>query len=278
MSINSFRRLVAWLALAAAVIFAGAALAQDPIRYVGAVTVADQPAQPIHMEVVLDDSRASGTFTIPGATFKVLGEVSGGNIAGRFSADGAEGTFTLRMTSELANGSFDLAGQKGVFTLHRTQADAQDALAAPPQRLDVTALQWAEDLDELVRILTREHGAPFHRVGEKSFWADVRHIKATLPGLSGPQAATALRRLSMTIGDGHTGVALLRDQARFPVTTFWFRMGRASSRPRRNCTDCSAPVSHPSTASRWRPSKSACGPTARLARMRGVTWPISPLW
>ncbi|HZH05347.1 MAG TPA: hypothetical protein VEY69_01610, partial [Lautropia sp.] len=81
------------------------------------------------------------------------------------------------------------------------------------------------DLDELVRILTREHGSPYHRISRAAFGTEVARVRGELPALGGPEAAAALRRLSMLIGDGHTGVGLPSGQPRYPLVTFWFADG-----------------------------------------------------
>lgn len=172
-----------------------------------------------------DGAAITGVFTIPGGVFKIEGQAVGDQIEGRFAGDGAAGEFTLRLRSGAAEGEFSLGGALGTISMRQTTADAREALGPPPQRLDLTAEQWWVDLDELTRILTREHGSPFHRVSREAFEAEAARVRAHLPGLTGPGVATAFRRLSMMIGDGHTGVSLLHGSPRYPILTFWFADG-----------------------------------------------------
>jgi hypothetical protein len=208
-----------WFALGAAT-----AAAQTE-RYVGTAQIAGEPPIPVHVELRIQDSTAAGEFTIAGGVYRAHGAVTGAEIKGRFAGDGGEGAFTIVRSVESTKGGFDVGGAPGVFDLRRTTVDAKTALGPPPQKLDLTTEQWRRDLDELVRILTREHGSPFHRISRAAFETEIARVREELQRLSGPEAAVALRRLSMLIGDGHTGVGLPWAQPRYPLVTFWFADG-----------------------------------------------------
>ncbi|MGI9078699.1 MAG: S41 family peptidase [Gemmatimonadaceae bacterium] len=194
-------------------------------RYAGTARLGGDPPLPVHAELQRDGAAVTGVFTIPGGVFKVEGLAVGEQITGRFTGDGAAGEFTLRLRSGAAEGEFTLGDARGTIAMRRTTATAQEALGPPPQKLDLTAEQWRVDLDELIRILTLEHGSPFHRVSREAFEAEAARVRAQLSSLTGAAVATAFRRLSMLIGDGHTGVSLLRGSPRYPVLTFWFADG-----------------------------------------------------
>lgn len=221
----TLQKLVSALAALILTLVTAVSAAAQTARYAGTAKVGEEPPLPIHAELQKDGARVTGVFTTPGGVFKIEARAVGDTIVGRFIGDGAAGEFALRLGNETAVGEFSLGGAPGTISMRRTTADAKEALGPPPQRLDLTAEQWSEDLNELTRILTREHGSPFHRVSREVFDAEVARVRANLPHLTGPGVATAFRRLSMMIGDGHTGVSLLRGSPRYPVLTFWFADG-----------------------------------------------------
>lgn len=194
-------------------------------RYLGTARIGNEPPFPMHAELRREGAAVTGVFTIPGGVFAIAGRAVGDQVNGHFTGDGAAGEFTLRLRGDTVDGEFSLGSAPGTISMRRTQVDAREALGPPPQRLDLTADQWREDLDELTRILTREHGSPFHRVAREDFDAEVARVRARLPSLTGAGVATAFRKLSMMIGDGHTGISLLRGSPRYPVLTFWFADG-----------------------------------------------------
>ena len=51
-----------------------------------------------------------------------------------------------------------------------------------PQRQDLTAAQWSEDLDALVKVITSEDVAPFDYVSEVVFGARSIESGASFPG------------------------------------------------------------------------------------------------
>ncbi|MDP8916686.1 MAG: hypothetical protein M3M95_05730 [Pseudomonadota bacterium] len=216
------------IALAAALAVAlasGVAGAAETLRYVGTAKLGEEPPLPIHVELRREGPVVTGLFTIPGEEHAVSGSAADNEIKGRIGPGGSAGEFTLRLKGETADGVFVFGGAPGVLSLKRTTADAQTALGPPPQNLDLTAEQWRADLGELVRILTQEHGSPFHRVPRSEFEAEVARIRSQIPTTSGPHLAAAFRKLSSMIGDGHTGVDLPRGQPRYPIATFWFEDG-----------------------------------------------------
>lgn len=212
-----------WLALG------GGAYAQtaqsDLLRFVGTARIKQEPPFPIHVELRRQGANLKGVFTIPGEEHAVSGSADEKAFKGRIGPDGSAGEFTLQLKEASADGAFVFGGAPGVLTLKRTDADAKTALGPPPQKLDLTAEQWREDLDELVRILTREHGSPFHRVSRPEFEAEVSRIRARIPTLPAPRIAAEFLRLSAMIGDGHTGVGSPGGLPRYPVATFWFSDG-----------------------------------------------------
>lgn len=195
-------------------------------RFAGTGAVEGQPPFPVHLELRREGEVVTGAFTSAAGTYPVVrGRASGTTVSGGIEGEGATGEFTLRIEGDDAAGSFSLGPARGTLTLRRTTASAAEALGPPPQNLSLTPAQWQEDLAALIRILTTEHGAPFHHVREADFRRAARGIAAATPRSTGPEIAAAFRRLSMMIGDGHTGVALPARQPRFPLRTFWFDDG-----------------------------------------------------
>jgi hypothetical protein len=167
-----------------------------------------------------------GTITTPDRAFRIVrGEANGDEVFGTIDAGGAEGSFSLRISMDIATGDFSLGPARGAFNLRRTADGAREALGPPPQNLQLSEEQWNQDFGELIRILTREHGSPYHRISEPEFRRAAEEVRSAIAGSTGPQIAASFRRLSMMIGDGHTGVALATGLPRFPLRVFWFADG-----------------------------------------------------
>ena len=153
-------------------------------------------------------------------------QADGDRIRGKLVGDdGPSADFDLLVTPEAARGRFTLEGQQGSFDLTRTDSTAEQVLGPTPQRQNLTAAQWSEDLDALVRVIKIEHVAPFHYVSEVAFGREVDRVRRLIPGLSGPQVAVEFRRLAAMIGDGHTNVRLFTDRPEYPISLFWLDDG-----------------------------------------------------
>ena len=133
-------------------------------------------------------------------------QADGDRIRGKLVGDDAPSAdFDLLVTPlEAARGRFTLEGQQGSFDLTRTDSTAEQVLGPTPQRQILTAAQWSEDLDALVKVIKIEHVAPFHDVSEVACGREVDRVRRLIPGLSGPEVAVEFRRLAAMIGDGHT--------------------------------------------------------------------------
>jgi hypothetical protein len=207
-----------------------AAIAQDAHvpsseRFAGEARLGSQPPLPIHLELNRSGNTVTGTVSIPGGSFELVNASGDRTIKGRFRGAGGNGRLILHVDGDRLKGEFDLGGQPGVIDARRTDVDANSFFRPPAQRLELTTAQWQEDLDELVRILKSEHGAPFHRVSAEQFDREVEHIRSAIPGLSGIEVALAFRRLGALIGDGHTSVDLPKGMPRFPIEFYFFEDG-----------------------------------------------------
>ena len=181
-------------------------------KYSGLSSVGGELPFKSFAEVRRNGTTVSGDFKIPGATYVIQdAQADGDRIRGKLVGDdGPSADFDLVVTPEAARGLFTLEGQQGSFDLTRTESTAKQVLGPTPQRQDLTAAQWSEDLDALVRVITSEHVAPFHYVSEAVFGREVDRVRRLIPELSGPEVAVEFRRLAAMIGDGHTNVRSLQ--------------------------------------------------------------------
>lgn len=90
-----------------------------------------------------------------------------------------------------------LAGLQAAFA-----AGAIRGRQAPRPRL--TALQWKEDLNELVQILEKQHPNPYTQISKARFYALRSSIERDLPKLSEREVIVRLMKLVSAIRDGHT--------------------------------------------------------------------------
>ena len=220
-------KLAPWL-LAISVLAATPAVgAQGTVgRYAGDSSVDGEPPFKSYLEIQRTGAEISGHLEIPGETFTIQdARAEGDRIRGKLVGDGKSADFSLLVTPETARGEFTLDGQHGTIDLERTELTAEQVLGNAPERQDLTAAEWNEDLDELVRIITKEHVAPFHYVREEAFRRETERVRRLVPELSGPEVAVEFRRLAAMIGDGHTGARLFTNRPRYPVSLAWLEDG-----------------------------------------------------
>ena len=220
-------KLAPWLLAISVLAAAPAVGAQGTVgRYAGLSSVDGEPPFKSYLEIQRTGAEISGHLEIPGETFAIQdAQAEGDRIRGKLVGDGKSADFSISVTPETARGEFTLEGQHGTFDLKRTDLTAEQVLGAAPERQDLTAVEWNEDLEELVRIITREHVAPYHHVSEEKFRRETERVRRLVPGLSGPEAAVEFRRLAAMIGDGHTGVRLFMNLPRYPVSLVWLDDG-----------------------------------------------------
>src|SRR5688572_2478890 len=220
-------KLASWLLVIAVLAAATAAGAQETVgRYAGVSSIDGEPPFKTFLEIHRSGTAISGHLEIPGQTFVVEDARADGNhIRGKLVGDGTSADFNLLVTPETARGEFTLEGQHGTFDLERTELTAEQVLGSAPERQDLTAAEWNDDLQELVRIVTKEHVAPYHHVPEERFRRETERVRRLIPGLSGREVAVEFRRLTAMIGDGHTGTRLFSNQPRYPISMAWLEDG-----------------------------------------------------
>ena len=193
-------------------------------RYGGEARLGSEPPFPVHLEVRRTPDRVSGVISSYGTAFSLEDGQGSDIVTAALGAPGGD-PIVLRFSDGRVEGEFRLGEQEGTLQAMSTALDAAAYFAEPGQRLDISPAEWSEDLDRLVEILVTRHGSPFHRVSEEEFQGAVERIRDDLPGLSGPQAALALRRLVAMIGDGHTTLEPARGRPQFPLEAYWFEDG-----------------------------------------------------
>jgi len=213
-----------WLVLSAGIAWAEE-LPNAMERFAGETQIESQPPLPIHMELRRAGATVEASISMPIGTFEVTGTEQQGRIAGRFAGAGGEGDMTLVIDGDTLTGEFTLGEARGTIRAERTTLDAQTFFAPPEEQLELTTAQWLEDLDRLAEILTEKHASPFHRISQAAFENAVTRVRAAIPDLDGMGVALQFRTLAALPGDGHTEVALPREQRRLPVEFFWFEDG-----------------------------------------------------
>ncbi len=91
------------------------------------------------------------------------------------------------------------------------------AAAEQPERLDLTAREWREDLAFLARELPKRHGDAFHFVSRERFSAAVADLDRRLDGAGGDAAYVGLDSVANLVGDAHTYVRFPRDDGNLPI-------------------------------------------------------------
>lgn len=109
------------------------------------------------------------------------------------------------------------------------------ALASPlsaQTSAPVTAAEagaWREDLEQLVHVLTTQHGDVFHAVAPGEFEAMVAELHQRIPELARHEIIVELQRITAAVGDGHTAVQLFFDEDvgfhQLPLRLGWYEEG-----------------------------------------------------
>jgi hypothetical protein len=89
---------------------------------------------------------------------------------------------------------------------------------------ELTAEQWAEDLDFLAAELPKRHKNLFHNMSESEFRAQIETLKAKLPSLSQSETLVGLMRIVAAVGDSHTTLGY-RPRQGIPLMLYWFKDG-----------------------------------------------------
>lgn len=192
--------------------------------YGGEAWLGSEPAIPVHLEIRRNGRAASGAIRSHGAEF-TLEDARGDAIVTATLGEPGQGSIIMRFGPKGVEGEFELGGQAGRFEAAATDLDAAAFFAEPEQNLDITAAEWAEDLDRFVEIIVTRHGSPFHHTPEARFRREVERVRTALPALSGAQAALEFRKLAAMIGDGHTSVSQARGRPYLPIEAYWFEDG-----------------------------------------------------
>src|SRR5205085_1611053 len=108
-------------------------------------------------------------------------------------------------------------------TPHARQSQSVDTIPAA-----MTARNWRQDLDSLVRALETTHPNPYERLSRRAFHKAVDSLVATAGRVSRARMITGVMQLVARLHDGHT-VIIPMDPAGFdrwfPVRFYWFRDG-----------------------------------------------------
>lgn len=96
-------------------------------------------------------------------------------------------------------------------------APAQLGANPPAQPAPITAEQWREDLDQLVRELPEKHLNAFFRTPRENFEADAASLRERFDTLSEMDRALSMARLVAMLGDAHTAIDITRFQIASPL-------------------------------------------------------------
>jgi Peptidase family S41 len=86
-----------------------------------------------------------------------------------------------------------------------------------PERLDLSAEQWREDLKYLARTLPARHASAFHFTPKERFNAAVTDLDREIEHLNGDAVWTGMGKIVALVGDAHTYLQVPQDNASFPV-------------------------------------------------------------
>jgi hypothetical protein len=91
-----------------------------------------------------------------------------------------------------------------------------------PERTDLGAEEWRQDLAFIARELPRRHADAFHHLPERDFERAVADLDARIPDLEPSRVVVELVRLVARVGDLHTRLSLPASFRRLPLELEWF--------------------------------------------------------
>jgi hypothetical protein len=86
-----------------------------------------------------------------------------------------------------------------------------------PERLDLSAEQWREDLKYLARTLPARHANVYHFTPKERFHAAVADLDGQIEHLNSDAVWTGIGKIVALVGDAHTYLQAPRDSASFPI-------------------------------------------------------------
>jgi hypothetical protein len=107
-------------------------------------------------------------------------------------------------------------GQSPAFSAGILLALAMASCTARPEKLELTAAQWHEDLRFFARELPRRHKNAFHHISKTQFDAQVDALDHRLETLDADAIYVGMSRIANLIGDAHTYLRVPHDDANFP--------------------------------------------------------------
>ena len=117
--------------------------------------------------------------------------------------------------------------KSSVFLVILTAAVLSAVLFGTPQTPGESISEregWAADLDFLAKELPARHKNLYFKITSEKFQADAAALRARIPELSRAQFLAGLARLVATVGDSHTSLTVIPQQA-FPLKLYWFKEG-----------------------------------------------------
>ena len=87
-----------------------------------------------------------------------------------------------------------------------------------PERLDLSAEQWREDLKYLARTLPGRHANVYHFTPKERFDSAVADLDRQIGHLNNDAVWTGMGKIVALVGDAHTYLQAPRDNASFPIS------------------------------------------------------------
>jgi hypothetical protein len=139
-----------------------------------------------------------GDFDVKSAT------AAGRHVGVNFDSGASLGALDLTWDGKRLAGRYSLADDTGPISLSRT-GDALTLDALKP-RLDLTPVQWREDLQFLARKFPQVHANAFYMLSRAQFAAEVAALDRRLDTANSDEVFVGLQQIVKSIGDGHTGM------------------------------------------------------------------------
>lgn len=217
----------------------GFAEACEPGRYAGAATPNDErPPFPVVISIQCQRDVVGGQVESPFGTSPIAnGQASADAFRVEADMGGPRLVVEARRSGEAWTGRFSAGPRSGTVALTRNDtATLETAIPAPPERIDLSDEEWAQDLGFIEGEISSRHANAFHTISEGAWYEAVDDVRGRIVSLSDAEIAIALRQLVARIGDAHTSVSFPSGVERLPLGFFWFgddlRIVRTSERYR----------------------------------------------
>ena len=175
----------------------------------------------VSLNLRCEGGQYSGELVTPVGTYALTsGQWQDTKLVLQFANGEDKGQLDAEVTGDEVRGKFVFGDDSGPFEVRRVSDRKQLGYDKPT--LNLTAAQWREDLRYFGEEVPKQHANAFYHLSKEEFARQVARANSEMEHANGDAAYVAMDRIANAIGDGHTFVNLLDDQADFPLAVRLF--------------------------------------------------------